>query len=503
MQSHKPPRYPVMRLRRVIPPAVHAPSKCHAAHRRRQRYRRQPPYDMKRAMPRKKIPKALVALPPPYRQRPQRRRQDCQQCQRHGHHRRRFVSMLSRRAALRPPECQPRHPCHIQRAQSRPRQRQRQEQPAPMLPHRYQYLVFAEKPAQRRYPRQRRRAYCECQRRQRHLAPQPAHAPHIRLIPKPVHHAARPQKQQRLGYPVRYQMQHRRRKPARAQRQHHQPQMAHRGIRQRPLYVRHHKRQRPRVQKCYQPYYRHREHCPRRKLKQRQHPRHQIHPRRDHRGGVYQRANRRRPLHRVRQPHMKRELRRLAHSAHKQQQRRRRQRPLPYRPRLRRRDNIRYLKRPRRPIQQYNPYQQPHIPYARRDKRLLSRLRRRPPLPPEPYQQIRPQSHQLPRDIQKQQIIRQNERQHSRPEQRLRREIPPEPRIPPHILQRINLHQQRHERNQPQHHDRQPIDMNAPAYRRIAYRQPLYAVCVIISAAPHQIRQRHCPQRQPRRHSRD
>ena len=45
--------------------------------------------------------------------------------------------------------------------------------------------------------------------------------------------------------------------------------------------------------------------------------------------------------------------------------------------------------------------------------------------------------------------------------------------------------------------------MNAPAYRRIAYRQPLDAVCVIIRAAPQQIRQRHRPQRQPRRHSRD
>ena len=200
---------------------------------------------------------------------------------------------------------------------------------------------------------------------------------------------------------------------------------------------------------------------------------------------------------------MKRELRRLPHRPHKQQQRRRRQRPLPYRPRLRRRDNIGYDKRPRSAIQQYNPNQQPHIPDARGDKRLLSRLRRRPALPPKPYQQIRPQPHQLPRDIQKQQIIGKHKRQHSRPEQRLRREIPPKPRIPPHILQRIHLHQKRHKSNQPQHHHRQPVNMNPPPNHGIPHRQPLHPISVIIHAAPQQIRRCHRPQRQPPRHSRD
>ena len=64
----------------------------------------------------------------------------------------------------------------------------------------------------------------------------------------------------------------------------------------------------------------------RRELEQRRQPRHHEHAGRHHGGGVDQRRDRRRAFHRVGQPGVQQELRRLAHRAHEQQQADQRQR---------------------------------------------------------------------------------------------------------------------------------------------------------------------------------
>ena len=101
--------------------------------------------------------------------------------------------------------------------------------------------------------------------------------------------------------------------PERAQGQHHQAQVADRRVSQDALQVVHHQRQGAREGEREQADHRDEEQDGGRHLEQGHKPGDQEHARGNHRGGVDQRADGRRPLHSVGQPDVERELRRLAH----------------------------------------------------------------------------------------------------------------------------------------------------------------------------------------------
>ena len=262
---------------------------------------------------------------------------------------------------------------------------------------------------------------------------------------------------------MRHQVEHRRRPAQRPQRQHHQPQVRHRGIRQNAFQIGGHQRNRCRPQRRYHPHAGHGQQRRRRGRKYRIRPRHQIDAGNYHRCGVNQGAYRRGPLHSIGQPHMKGELRRLAHRPQQQQQRRRRSYAAAQFPGRRRRKSLRHTETAHIHPQQQDAHQQPHISDARHYEGFFGGLPRPRLLKPEPDEQVRTQPHQFPGDVQQQKIVRQRQRQHRRHKQRLPGVVPPKTRVALHIFQRIQLHPQRHKGNQPQQDDGQRVNQHPPA----------------------------------------
>ena len=134
-------------------------------------------------------------------------------------------------------------------------------------------------------------------------------------------------------------------------------------------------------------------------LHQRINTRHQKNAGGNHCGRVNQRGNRRRPLHRIRQPDVQRKLTALARRTAKNQQTDRAGRAQPQRRRLRdERGKRRSLKRPCAVViekqraglrkEPHNPEQEKHIADARHQKCFLGRGGRCRPLIPEANQQI-------------------------------------------------------------------------------------------------------------------
>ena len=286
-------------------------------------------------------------------------------------------------------EGEPDHARHVECAENDARESESEERGIAMLQHCHQYLVLAEEAAKGCDAGERSRSYDECQRSQRHGAPQASHPPHVCLFVHAVHHAARAEEEHRLRYAVRDEVEDGGGESERAQREHHQAQMAYGGVRQRALDVGHHQGEGASVQEGYQSDDSYDEHHDGRKLEQGQHARYEIYARGDHRGGVYERADGGGTLHRIRQPHMERELRRLAHRSHEQQQRGCGERTLTNGTSLRHFDDVANVEGAGGTEQKNDANQQAHIADARGDERFLRSLRSRAPFPPVADEQVR------------------------------------------------------------------------------------------------------------------
>ena len=84
-------------------------------------------------------------------------------------------------------------------------------------------------------------------------------------------------------------------------------------------------------------------------------------------------------------------------------------------------------------------------------------------LPPVPDQQERAEAHDLPAEDQLDHVLGQHHRQHAGAEQRERREEVGVAAVAAHVLERVDLHQRRDERDQQQHHHGQAVDVLAEA----------------------------------------
>ena len=213
---------------------------------------------------------------------------------------------------------------HVKRRQPRGNESD-QPQPGRMLKRFSQNLILAEKARQRRNPRDRKRpreeSFCRC----RNLRPERAHLAHILLAGERVNHAAGAEEEQRLEKRVRHQVENPRRKRAHTHRQKHVTELADGGICEHALDVVLQETHRGRVDRGQCADHRHDFERRGSKLVERVHPRDHVHARRHHCRRMDQRAHRRRAFHRVRQPNVQWNLRRLTRRADKEKQPNRRQ----------------------------------------------------------------------------------------------------------------------------------------------------------------------------------
>ncbi len=190
-------------------------------------------------------------------------------------------------------------------------------------------------------------------------------------------------------------------------------------------------------------------------------PGHHEHTRGHHRGGVNERRYRGRALHGVGQPHVKRELAALPNGPAEEEKR---HQGCPARGEVAAAHEPRHLpeiERARENAQEQDADEKPEITEAVHDESLLRGAGRGRLLVPEPDQEVGAKADQLPGHIEKDEVVRQDEREHGKGEKREVGEEPAEARIPFHVAQGVDLHQEAHGRDDHEHESRQGVDQDA------------------------------------------
>ena len=181
--------------------------------------------------------------------------------------------------------------------------------------------VFGEEARGQRHARQRQAAGKHQPAGDGHLVPHAAHLADVQLPGQGVHHAAGGQEQQRLEKRVGHQVKHRPVGAQAAHAQEHVAQLRNRRVSKHALQVVAGQRDGGGKQRRDRADSRHGRQRVGRELKQRQAAGDQVHPRGHHRRRVHQGRHRRGPGHRVGQPHIQRQLGRLAEGSDHQQER--------------------------------------------------------------------------------------------------------------------------------------------------------------------------------------
>ena len=379
-------------------------------------------------------------------------RQDGQNLQRQQHRRRRLVRVhLLGVEALLAPEGHEDQPEHVERRYEGGAQPQRPPQDVAALDRRGQDFVLAPETRERRDAGNRDGRQQHGAVGVRDVALQPAHAPHVLLLVHGVNDAAGAKEEQALEEGVRHDVEQARGEGADAAAEKHVAQLADRRIRQHPLDVGLHQGNAGGEQCRERANARHHVHRNRRQQVQRLAAHHHVNARGDHRRGVDQGANRRRPFHGVGQPHVERNLRRLAHGADEQQQ-----------------GNgggnaggdlvvagggkhVVVGQRARRPENQRHRQDEAGVADAVDDEGLLAGVRSRTALVPEADQQVGAQPHPLPADEHQQVVVGQHQHQHGGHEQV---EVGEEARVAGvavHVADGIDVHQEADAAHHEQH----------------------------------------------------
>ena len=269
-------------------------------------------------------------------------------------------------------------------------------------------------------------------RHRQHLA-QAAEAAHVDDVAHGVHDAAGREEQERLEKGVGEQVEHarddgvragRRRADGAAEAEEHVAELAQRGIGQHALEVV--------LRQGDQGGEQGREAADagddelgvRRVLKERGAASHEVDAGRDHRRGVDQGADRRRAFHGVGQPHVQRELGRLAGRPAEEQKTGEGDIEVAVRAcvRIEICENALEIQAARRQPQHQNAEEHAHIADARDQERLAGRGRRRRPAEPEADQQVAAQADAFPAGVEDEQVVGQHEQRHREDEQRHLRE---------------------------------------------------------------------------------
>ncbi len=202
----------------------------------------------------------------------------------------------------------------------------------------------------------------------------------------------------------------------------------------------------------------------RRRQEHRVEPRHREHPGGDHRRGVDQRRDRRRAGHRVRQPDVQRELRGLADDAGAEQQRGGGHRPG---------GQVRHggehvgdAEAAGGPAEHDHPDDEAGVPEPGGQERLERGRPRLRQLTVVTDQDVRAQAHDLPADQQHDEVAGDDDEQHGRREQRHERRVGRVARVAAQVLDRVELHEQRHRTDHDRHDHGQPVQRGREVDRR-------------------------------------
>ncbi len=381
------------------------------------------------------------------------------------HRTRRFVDVVFHivrhaRFAVKRQEHQPEH---VKRGHPRGHEADPPEH-RPRIERGRQDRVFAHESSQWRNSRNGDRRHQKRSRGRRDFLCQRAHLAHVLFPAERVDHAARTEKEQGLEEGMGHQVENSRRKRAYPQRQEHVTKLADGRISQHAFDIVLHQTHARRVNRGHRADRGHRAQSDGRELKDHVHPRDHIDAGRHHGRRVNQRAHRRRPFHRVRQPNVKRNLRRLSGCAHKKQQRDRRHYPVAHRKsaRLDCRADLREAQRANRVEQQEEPQDESRISDAVHHEGLLPRIRRRSPQEIKSDQQITAKPHAFPADEEQEQIIRQDQNQHGKHEQVHVAEEAVVASFVRHIADGIDVDEKTDAGHDPDHHRRKRVQQHAP-----------------------------------------
>ena len=124
------------------------------------------------------------------------------------------------------------------------------------------------------------------------------------------------------------------------------------------------------------------------------------------------------------------------------------------------------------------PSTKPKSPDPVGEEGLEVRVDRRRPLVPEADQQVGHQPDRLPAEEQLHEVVAHHEHQHREREERDVREEARVARIVGHVADGVDVHHQRHERDDDQHRRRQRVDQEADGHLEAARREPGVDVAV-------------------------
>jgi hypothetical protein len=94
------------------------------------------------------------------------------------------------------------------------------------------------------------------------------------------------------------------------------------------------------------------------------------------------------------------------------------------------------------------------------------------PLVPEPDEEIGAQPHQLPGDVQQEEVVRQHQGEHGGGEEGVGGKIPPEAGLAGHVPPRVHLHQQGHKGHQAHQHQGEGVKEHPPGDPHIPRLEP-------------------------------
>src|SRR6202167_1012941 len=398
----------------------------------------------------------------------------------HSHIARRFVNVNFVLVKSRLTEKRKKYqPEHIERRQPRASQPKQPKRDVSVWPRTngVENFVFAEESSKARNSRNRKRANEQRPESHRNLFSQPAHVAHVLLAAHGMYHAAGGQEEQAFEERVRHQMKNPSRVRSHSAAEKHIAQLRHGRVSQNFFNVGLHQPNRRRIKRSDRSHCRHHKHRDRRSRKERMHACHHVNARGHHRRRRNQRAHRRRTFHRVRQPDVQRQLRRLSNCAGKKQQ----TNPCEH-ARLRRAlgrhirglsENRAKIHRTESPEEQQNSDGKSEVANSRGNKRLFPGVDRRLFQEPESNKQVAAQPHAFPAHKHQNNIRRQHQRKHEKHKQIQVGEKSVVPLLVRHVSSGINVHEQTHKCDHQQHHDRQVVHLQRKVHLERPRRHPV------------------------------
>ena len=304
---------------------------------------------------------------------------------------------------------------------------------------------------------------------------QAAHAEDVLLVVHGEDHGARRQEQQRLEEGVRHQVEHRRLVGADALGQEHVADLAHGRVGEDLLDVGLHQGDEAGHQQGDRTDHAHRLQRQRREVEQRVGAGDEVDAGGDHGRGVDQRRDRGRAGHRVRQPGLQRQLRRLAHRAAEQQQADHRHQLGAVERHVGGRGGGEFLDVERAELPEQDEQADGHegVADAGDDEGLAGRRAIGRVLVPEADQQVGGEAHALPAEVEEQQVVAQHQEQHARNEQVHVAEEARVALVAAHVPAGEQVDEEAHAGDDPQHGQRQRVEAQRELRCEAAHRHPL------------------------------